>query len=160
LLRDGGLEVEPGDEWSRHDLHLRVHPGFTARLESVVEHQTLVRFRTKVGTPLPLIAVQAGLLGLTLAAATTPATWPMLVPLGALLYALHQEKQRMSATLAAVGRRAGQILGMVPLSKEIATPVPERQGRGKVANWLVAGAKGGETSSAPLSTGVLQEEEA
>jgi GT2 family glycosyltransferase len=153
LLGEAGIEAREGDDWGRHDLEIRAFPGYTARIESVVEHQTTIRFRFQVGVTRTLRCVQAALVLLTLGAASTPATWPLLVPVGAALYGLHREKRRMSAALASVGRRAGAILGMVPLTKE--RLMPDRQPEGAPrpwakGSWAIAGVKGGELHGASL----------
>jgi hypothetical protein len=153
LLGEAGIEAREGDDWGRHDLEIRAFPGYTARVESVVEHQTTIRFRFQVGVTRTLRCVQAALVLLTLGAASTPATWPLLVPVGAALYGLHREKRRMSAALASVGRRAGAILGMVPLTKE--RLMPDRQPEGAPrpwakGSWAIAGVKGGELHGASL----------
>jgi O-antigen biosynthesis protein len=126
LLRETGMEVTDDDVWGRHDLFIRAHPGYTAVLESVVEHQSQIRFRAKIRTPLRLRLVEGTLLALMLGAVMAPPLFPLLVPLGSCYASLRKEKHRLSAALAVLGRKAGELLGMTPL--EEAMRHPERKG--------------------------------
>jgi hypothetical protein len=68
----------------------------------------------------------------------------------------------MSAALASVGRRAGAILGMVPLTKERSMPdrQPEAAPRPRTkGSWAMAGVKGGEVHGASLPSPELGEDE-
>jgi len=124
LLRETGMDVTEDSVWGRHDLFIRAHPGYTAVLESVVEHQSQIRFRAKIRTPLRLRLVEGTLLALMLAPAAVPPLLPLLVPLGVWYATLRKEKQRLAAALAVLGRKAGELLGMTPL-EEVAR-CPER----------------------------------
>ena len=162
LLQEAGIEAREGDDWGRHDLELRAFPGYTARVESVVEHQTTIRFRAEVGVTPALQWVQGTLLALTVGAACIPETWPLLLPLGTALHALYREKRRMSAVLTTVGRRAGVILGMVPLTKERTASGSEAEEPFRLpasAGWAIAGIKGGEVRSSSHQGSALVEEE-
>jgi hypothetical protein len=55
-----------------------------------------------------------------------PPLFPLLVPLGSCYASLRKEKHRLSAALAVLGRKAGELLGMTPL--EEAMRHPERKG--------------------------------
>jgi hypothetical protein len=115
LLRRAGLEVAEAGPWDRHDLESRTYPGYVARLESVVENQTEIRFRARVAAPLHLGALEAGLLALMAGTVLAPPALPLLFPLGAAFWALRKERKRLAAAVAMVGEKAGRLLGMVPI---------------------------------------------
>jgi GT2 family glycosyltransferase len=142
LLRDAGMEVSEDDPWGYHDLHIRTFTGHVAVLESVVEHQTQVRFRAKVKTPLRLRLMEGALLALMVGTLAVPPTLPLLLPLAGSYFTLRREKRRLTAALALMGRKAGEILGMVPL---------EASGRVvKSANEQVGEQRRGDPERAPV----------
>jgi hypothetical protein len=49
-----------------------------------------------------------------------PPLLPLLAPLAGCFYTLRLEKRRLEAVLAVLGRKAGEVLGMVPLDAEAA----------------------------------------
>lgn len=117
LLRDSGMQVKPGDEWGEYDLHIQAHPGYTARLQTVVEHQTQIRFRSRVSTTPGLMAVQALVLSLMALLFLAPPLLPLALPLSVFFTTLRKEKRRLEAALAVMGTKAGEVLGMVPLAE-------------------------------------------
>jgi O-antigen biosynthesis protein len=123
LLHDTGMEVTEDDVWGRHDLLIRAHPGYIAVLESVVEHQSQIRFRAQIRTPPRLHLMESALLALMLGVAAVPPLLPLGIPLGVCYLTLRGEKRRLEAALAVLGRKAGELLGMVPL--EEVSPGPE-----------------------------------
>ena len=53
-----------------------------------------------------------------------PPLLPLLAPLAGCFYTLRLEKHRLEAVLAVLGRKAGEVLGMVPLDPEAARRGP------------------------------------
>jgi hypothetical protein len=137
LLEEAGMEVSTGDEWGRYDLHVRAHPGYAAVVESVVEHQSQIRFRARTRSSPALLLLQAALTGLILLALLVPAMVPLLVPLVGCLWTVWKERHRMDAALALVGRKAGETLDMVPLDLDGTDPV----GKARVGKALHAPAR-------------------
>jgi hypothetical protein len=119
LLRETGMEVTPDEHWGRHDLKIAAYPGCKAYLQSVVEHQSQIRFRARVRSTGRLLLAQGTLLALMGVTLAVPPLYPLLLPLAGCFVTLHREKRRMTATLASLGRKAGEILGMVPLDQEV-----------------------------------------
>ncbi|MBI3910592.1 MAG: glycosyltransferase [Armatimonadetes bacterium] len=118
LLRDAGMGVTH-DSWGRHDLTVRVYPGYVAVLESVVEHQSQIRFRARLRTPLRLRLLEGVLAAAMVGAVVVLPLLPLLVPLAGCFFTLRREKRRLLASLAVLGRKAGELLGMVPIEEEL-----------------------------------------
>jgi hypothetical protein len=113
-----GYRVQADEGWGRWDLRVRAAAPFTAQLVSVVEMETVLRYRCIVRPRPVFYGLAAAMAAFSLALGVEPALLPLALPLAGFIWSLRKNQTQLESALHRLADQSARELQMVPLEEE------------------------------------------